>query len=239
MRPREGRPSSAVRRAAIPFAAALLGIGALTLSGATARDLRGTPLEDWAYGFFLDRYPLFFFAALYGAARIVVGAFEPGASARWWRLVSVPAGLILFLAFCFHPTFGGLVLRAGFSAGAQAFLTNNAMTTAYAAGAGAAALTFGLALASGLALARLKVRFSRRALPAVLARVLAIWFGAAMLGLPRLLGWEAGAAWPQRPLAGLGALVTAAIVALALLPHAALCCWLERAGREPPLRPFS
>lgn len=210
-------------RALVPLLAAGLAVPAIPIAGLTQRSLLGTPFEDQFYGFFLDRYPLFLFAIVYGTFRIIASAIlDPG---RWrgLRVVAAPLALGLFLAACLHPTFGGLVLRAGFFTGGMAFLTGQTMAVAYALGAGAGAAVYGLALGTAIGIARLFAgggRISWRLLRVISAVFLALWWGGLVLGAPRALGLDPTAGWPGLPLSATAALVTAGLVVLAFLPHA-------------------
>lgn len=206
---------------AAPLLLALACIALAALAGLTQRSLFGTPLEPYAYGFFLDRYPLFAFAIVYGAARIGLAAVEPGPR-RWPRFVGVPLGLALFLAACLHPTFGGLVIRPGYMAGSMAFVRNTPLPAAFALGALASALAYGLALGGGSALARWRLAIGWRPLGRGLLGLAALWWAALVLAAPRALGMDATAGWPAAAFAASAALTAAALVVLALLPHALL-----------------
>lgn len=212
--------STALRRAA-PLLLALAAVLIVALAGLTQRGLYGTPLEPYAYGFFLDRYPLFAFAIVYGFARVILAAFAPGPR-RWPRLAGAALGLVLFLAACLHPTFGGLVIRPGYMAGSVAFLRNVPLPVAFALGAFASAAAFGLVLGLGTALARWRIRLGWRPLGRALLAFAAIWWAALVLAAPRALGIDPAEGWPAAPLSGAAALKTAALVALALAPHALL-----------------
>lgn len=224
----------------LPLLAALVGVAAVAASGLTWRSLVGTALEDQFYGFFLDRYPLFLFASLYGAMLVVTAATAPGLRRR--TLVTAPLGLGLFLAACLYPTFGGLVLRPGFFAGGMAFLTGQPLAVAYALGTAASAAAFGLALGAATLLARARLGWRRGAEGGVLAARLArrllgfltLWWGALVLGAPQALGAQVTGSWPGLPLQGHAALVAAALVLLALLPHAATRLPAPRGGADRP-----
>ncbi len=224
----EPSPVPQARRAGrLPTAAlvpAALAVGAVLLTSAAGlaqRSFVGTALEDRFYGFFFDRYPLFAFAVVYGAARMAAVALEPGPR-RAPRLAVGAVGLGLFVLACFHPTFGGLVLRPAFMTGGMGFLTGQTNAAAFLMGAGAAAFAYGAALGAGVALARLRPRIGWRPLAWGLAGFLALWWGALVLGSPRALGLDWLGAWPRLPLAGSGTLAAAGLVGLAVLPHAAL-----------------
>lgn len=212
---------SATFRSFAPLLIALAAIGVIAIAGITQRSLFGTPFADRFYGFFLDRYPLFVFAVVYGAARIIAAAFEPGW--RWPRLATAPLGATAFLTICFYPTFGGFVLRPGFFVGSIGFLNGIPMPGAFVLGAAASALIYGFALGGGVVLARLaKPVFSLRALRSGLFRFGAVWFGAVIIAGPRAIGIDAAGGWPARPLLFDVALLSVAIVVAALLPHVIL-----------------
>lgn len=198
----------------------------LGASGLTRRDLAGTALDDWFYGFFFDRYPLFTFAILYGLARIVVGAFGSG-EARPVRLLSVPLGVMLFLAICLYPTFGGLVVRAGFATGGVLSMSQP-LALAYTAGTAAAAALYGVSLALAQALAECRSTPSRSSLLRRLAGFLALWWAAGVLLVPHAFAVEVLAGWPGRPPDASTELVAALLMGAALLPHALLCATSPR-----------
>jgi len=187
------------------------------VTGLDQRDLFGTPLEDRFYGFFLDRYPLFAFAIVYGVARILAAACEP--PWRWGRVVTAPLGAAVFLPFCLHPTFGGLVLRPGYMTGTVAFLNGMPVPAAFVLGTAASALVYGLALGLAVMLARLeRPRFSWRALGGGALAFLALWLGAVVIAAPWALGWPVTGGWPARVLTLDATLMSLAAVAVALLP---------------------
>lgn len=223
---------------AAPVAAALAALALAAATGVSQRSGVPGALEPYAYGLFLDRYPLFAFALVYGLVRIVCAVAMPGPASPVRRAVFGLAGLVLLLAASLYPTFGGLVLRAGFSTGSMAFLTNTPLWGAYAIGSAVAALLFGLAMGVPIVLATLRRRAPegfwrrvRRALATAILSFLALWLGAAVLGLAR----EAGIGpWPRRPLAADEALRASLLVLAATLPHALVS--LVRAGRPEPVR---
>lgn len=206
----------------------LLAIGLIAATGFARPDLSGTMLEDRFYGFFLDRYPLFLFAALYGALSVVIAAVGASERKPWLRVAAGSAATALFVLACFHPTYGGLVVRAGYMSGAMAFVTNQPMPLAYAEGAAAAAAVYGLALAGSRALARLGLSLSRRSLLRSVVSFFALWWGAVVIGSPRILALDATEGWPAARLTGSAALASAALVLLAIAPHA---LWDRRAER--------
>jgi hypothetical protein len=208
--------------AAAPLAAALLVLALVAAVGASQRSGLPAALEPYAYGFFLDRYPLFAFALVYGLARIVAAAAMPGPASILRRAAFAGIGLVLLLAAGLYPTFGGLILRGGFMAGGSAFLTGQPLTLAYAIGAAVSGLTFGLAIGLPSLLGRARLRragFWRRlrgtAGTAVLS-VLALWLAAALIGLGRDLG---AGPWPRRAFTTDEALRAALVLLVAGLPH--------------------
>jgi len=220
----------AAARAFGPVAVAILAVALAWLTGFSQRMVLPSVVEARFYGFFLDRYPLFSAAIVYGLARLVLGAARPGPAGPARRLVGSAIAVVLLLAVCLHPTFGGGVLRAGFATGGMAFLTGQTMPVAYGLGAAAAALVYGLVLGLGGLLAtgspRSDARWGRRlriGAGRMLARTLALWFAFAVLGLATAAGLGA---WPRRPLGAEEAGLAVALVVLAFLPHAGLA-WLD------------
>ncbi len=237
--------------AAAPLLAALAALFAVFLAGFDQRSAMPPDVAARFYGFFLDRYPLFAFALVYGLARILAAGLAPGPASWVRRLVGVLVGLALVLGVSLHPTFGGLVLRAGFGTGSGAFLNGTPMGLAYAMGAGAAAGLFGLALGLGARLAGRpgpaptgsRWRRVGRALLGWIAGFLALWFAAAVIGLARDAGFGP---WPRRPLDARDLVVAALLLTVAALPHMALVAARLRPRRTPraptspamsPLRP--
>ncbi len=64
--------------AAAPLAAALLALATAYATGFDQRTAMPPDVASRFYGFFLDRYPLFAFALVYGLARIVAVAWRRG-----------------------------------------------------------------------------------------------------------------------------------------------------------------
>ncbi|WP_053078370.1 hypothetical protein [Methylobacterium tarhaniae] len=201
--------------AAIPLAAALAAVALAAASGATQGGLASAGLDPWVYGFFADRYPLFFAAIAYGAAQV---ALLPVSAPGWRGWLGALLGLALVLGLSLHPTYGGLVLRAGFSVGGVAFLSGQTMGVAQGLGAIVAAVVLGSALG----------------FPALLARGLprrGAWLRSCGLGLLRFaaLAWALGllaaardlglAGFPRLPLSGAQAALAGTIVLAAFLPH--------------------
>jgi hypothetical protein len=182
-------------------------------------------VEPWFYGYFLERYPLFAFALVYGFARIVVVAAGPGPGSVPRRVIFCAIGVLVLAAAGLYPTFGGLILRGGFATGGMAFLTGQPLWLAYALGALVAASAFGgIVGTAALAANRpLRPRLSR-VRTAGLA-VLALWFGAALIGLGRDLGVGP---WPGRGFAAAEAGLAACLLLAAALPHALVVLRAQR-----------
>lgn len=219
--------------AASPLFAALAAVLVVYLTGFDQNLNLPTQVESRFYGFFLDRYPLFAFALVYGLARIVCVALAPGPSGLARRTLGGLVGLVLLLGVSLHPTFGGMVLRGGFATGGMAFLNSVPMPFAYLLGAAVAAGTFGLALGAGVLLVGRgwrdpvgRWRGLARNLSGIVSRYLVLWYGFAVLGLARSVGFGA---WPHRPMDLGDTLLASACLVLGLLPHALLV-----AGRIDP-----
>jgi hypothetical protein len=206
-------------RTFLPLILAALSPLLVAALGFTERSLFGTALEDVFYGFFFRSYPLFFFAIVYGVARIVTAATEPG-QRRALRSFTTPIAVALFLVACLYPTFGGIVLRPGFMTGGVSFLQNVPALGAVVLGAGAAALVFALVIGIMSALARLQVRIGWRSVGRAALSFLALWLGGIILMAAPRYGFDPVAGWPMRPLSLAAGAKAAALVALALLPHA-------------------
>ncbi len=203
-----------------PVIAAVLAVVLVAGVGFTERSLFGTALEDRFYGFFFRSYPLFLFAAVYGAARIVAAAVaEPGAR-KPLRAFTTPLAVLLFLAACFYPTFGGIVLRPGYMTGGMSFVRGQSATVSIVLGAGAAAFAYGAVLGVCVLLARLSLGFGWHKIGRVILRFGALWLGALVLLAPGRFGADLTGPWPAGPLSGLEAAAVACVVAVALLPHA-------------------
>jgi hypothetical protein len=206
-------------RAILPLVLAALSPLLVAALGFTERSLFGTALEDVFYGFFFRAYPLFFFAVVYGVARVVAAAFEPGPR-RALRSFTTPIAVALLLVACLYPTFGGLVLRPGFMTGGVSFLRSVPAAGAVVLGAGAAAFAFAVALGLSSALARLRVTLRWRAFGGAILSFLALWLGGVILVIAPRYGFDPVAGWPMRPLSFAAGAQAAALVGLALLPHA-------------------
>jgi hypothetical protein len=214
-----GREPRLAVSAFVPVACAVAAVLVSAGIGLTERSFAGTPVEDNFYGFFFRQHPLFLYAAVYGLARIVLVATEPGPR-RPLRLLTTPVAVALFLAACFYPTFGGIVLRSGFGTGSMSFITGQTAALSLALGAGASAFIFGLVLGIAAALAKASFRVTRRSLATAALSFLALWLGALVFLAPASLGTDLAAGFPVRPLAWPQALSAAGVVTLALLPHA-------------------
>ncbi|ACA14775.1 conserved hypothetical protein [Methylobacterium sp. 4-46] len=210
--------------ALVPLAAALAAVGLAALTGFSQARAEAAGYGAWVYGFFLDQFPLYAVAIIYGVARILAVTAEALDRSAARRLAGAVLGTALLLGLSLYPTFGGAVLRAGFMVGGMSFLNGVPLAAARALGALAALLPFG----AGLALAGLVGGRRRKPgwLPALAARALALWWALGLLGLGRAAGL---AAWPQRPLDGAQALLAAGLVLAAFLPHAVLA-GLRRPG---------
>lgn len=210
--------------AAAPLLAALTALFAVFLTGFDQRSAMPPDVAARFYGFFLDRYPLFAFALVYGLVRILAVMVAPGPAPVVRRLVGGLVGLALVLGLSLHPTFGGLVLRAGFGTGSGAFLNGTPMALAYTMGAGAAAGLFGLAMGLGARLtgrpgpapSGSRWRRAGRAALGAVAGFLALWFAAALIGLARDAGFGP---WPRRPLDARDLVTAALLLTAAALPH--------------------
>ena len=208
--------------ALVPLVAVLLAIGAAFATGFDLRTPLPPVLEARFYGFFLDRYPLFALAIVYGLTHLAVRAVRPGSAGLPRRLVGGVLAAALFLGICLYPTFGGMTLRLAFASGGTAFLTQQPMAAGYALGSALAALVFATALGLGALMIGNRAGGARRWfrwLGAAMMRYLALWFALAVLGLAHEAGFGI---WPRRPMTLAEALSAAALACIAFLPH--LCC---------------
>ncbi|WP_372421462.1 hypothetical protein [Salinarimonas chemoclinalis] len=213
--------------ALLPLALAALCALAAGLGGVHARGLIGTPLEPFAFGYFVERFPLAPFLVVYAVARLVLLALIPPGPSRFLRLALLPIALALVLAASLWPTFGGLVIRAAWFTGGMAFLQGTPLAIAYPVGALVSAGVFAAAVGLAAWIARARATLGLRAALGGLARLLALWFAALVVAAPAALGMPLGG-WPTWPLDPLESLAATALVALALAPHAAL---VARSGR--------
>ena len=220
--------------AAAPVAAALIALGLVAATGLSQR----SDLPDWlaprTYGFFLDSYPLFAFALVYGLARLVAAAAAPGPAGLPRRAVWAFAGIAALLMASLYPTFGGVILRGAYGTGSMAFLTGQPLWLAYAIGAAIGAILFGaiLGLFGWLAGGRLRPRTTWRArIGFASCSLLALWFAAALLGLAKAEGMGP---WPRRAFTGSEAGIAALLVLAAALPHAVVVAFGRRARAPAP-----
>ncbi|MHB2206799.1 hypothetical protein [Methylobacterium sp. CM6257] len=188
-------------------------------SGFSQRSPVPETVEPWIYGYFVTRYPLFAFALVYGIAYLVSVAAGPGPASTPRRILFGLAGIIALTLAGLYPTFGGVILRAGFATGGMAFLTHQPLWLAYALGAGVAAALFGgiLGLFATAANGPLRPRFSRFGSAAL--AFLALWFGATLIGSAGSLGVGP---WPSRALRPEEAGLAGLLLVVAALPHATL-----------------
>ncbi len=215
------RPATApaapdLTEALAPIAAMLAALLLVAATGLSRRVALPEAVEPYAYGFFLDRYPLFAFALVYGAARIIAVASSGGAATVSRRLIIACAGLVLLAGAGLYPTFGGLMLRGGYATGSMAFLTGQPLWLAYALGAGITAAMFGAIVGgAGIAANRPLRPTLRRARWAGLS-FLCLWFGAIVLGLAHAFGVGP---WPARAMTLAEATLAAGLLLLAASPH--------------------
>ncbi|MET7244788.1 hypothetical protein ABZT49_15610 [Methylobacterium sp. EM32] len=225
-------PATAARpgrlAALIPLAAAFAAVGLVAVTGTTQRSLDAAGFGQWAYGFFADRYPLFFPAIAYGVAR---AALLPLAAPHWRGWLGACLGLALVTGLSLHPTYGGLVLRAGFSVGGVAFLSGQPMAVAQGLGAVAAASVLGFALGCAALVARGLPRRGAwgRALVRVLLRFAALAWALGVLAAARDLGLSG---FPRLALSGGQAALALGLVLAAFLPHVILDLVRSRASVE-------
>jgi len=213
-----------------PLLAALAAVALAAAGGVTQARLDAAGFGQYAYGFFVDLYPLFFPAIAYGAARV---ALLPVSSPGWRGWLGALLGLALVLGLSLHPTYGGLVLRTGFSVGSVAFLSGQTMMAAQGLGLATTAAVFGLAIGLPALIARgLPRRGDRwRAVGRGLLRFVTLAFAFALLAAARDLGL---AGFPRLPLAGMPAALAAGLVLAAFLPHAIVGLIAPRSGRIGP-----
>ncbi|MCC0805416.1 hypothetical protein FPV16_04135 [Methylobacterium sp. W2] len=219
--------------AAFPLAAAGLAVCAAAVTGLSQASALPPEIAARFYGFFLQQYPLFTFALIYALARIVAMAATSTAS-RLRRVVGALVGATLLFALSLYPTFGGLVLRAGFATGGMTFLTYQPMNAAFAIGAAASAFVFG----SALAVSRILIgggasapSWGRRLAVGLFhcgTGFLALWFAFAVIGQAHPAGFGP---WPRRALSVGETGVGVSLVLAAFLPHAILV-WLALRGRS-------
>jgi len=227
--------------AVIPLAAALLAIGLAFATGFDQRVALPPEVDARFYGFFLDRYPLFSVAIVYGLACLGLRILRPGPAGWLRRLVCGALALALFLAACLYPTFGGAALRLAFASGGTAFITQQPMPAAYALGSAMAATVFGTVLGLGALLigngragrSQPQPRRWLRAGADLLLRYLALWFALAVLGLAHAAGFGI---WPHRSMTIGDALLAGALACIAFLPHLSRNALAMRGDRSTPNR---
>jgi hypothetical protein len=203
-----------------PLACACLAAAVVALAGVTQRDLLGTPLGPYVYGYFFDRFAPFAFAIVYAVARLVAVAVASPGRLPIARIVTTPVAIALILAVSLYPTFGGFVLRGAFFSGATTFLEGTLLPGAYIVGAGFSTLIFAGVLGLGVIMIRLRVSRGWNALLVALLRYLALVFAGIILVAPRAFDLGLLGDWPVWPLgAGEGAALVV-LVLVALLPHA-------------------
>jgi hypothetical protein len=202
-----------------PVLAVLLALGLAAATGLSQRSALPEAVEPWVYGYFAGRYPLFAFALIYGLAHLVRVAAGPGPASTLRRLVFGLAGAVALLLAGLYPTFGGVILRAGFATGGMAFLTHQPLWLAYGLGAGVAAALFGGILGVFAVAANRSLRPRLKRFGAGALAFLALWFGAAVIGLSDFLGLGP---WPHRALRAEETGLAALLLVVAALPHAAV-----------------
>ncbi|MBE7247804.1 MAG: hypothetical protein INR63_22900 [Actinomycetospora chiangmaiensis] len=195
----------------------LMALGLAAATGLSQRSALPEAVEPWIYGYFAGRYPLFAFALVYGVAHLARVAAGPGPASVPRRLAFGLAGAVVLLLAGLYPTFGGLMLRAGFATGGMAFLTHQPLWLAYTLGAGVAAALFGGLIGLFASAANRPLRPRLRRFGAGALAFLTLWFGAGVIGLSGSLGLGV---WPQRALHPDEALRAAILLIVAALPHA-------------------
>jgi len=215
----ERRTGAPLLAATGPILAMLLALALVTATGLSQRSALPEAVEPWVFGYFAGRYPLFIFALVYGLGHLARVATGSGPASIPRRIVFGLAGAGVLLLAGLYPTFGGVILRAGFATGGMAFLTHQPLWLAYALGAGVAAALFGgiLGLFAIMANRPLRPRLERFGAGAL--AFLALWIGAAVIGLSGTLGLGP---WPHRALRIDEAGLAAVLMAAAALPHTAL-----------------
>jgi hypothetical protein len=211
--------SGATAAATGPILAMLAALALVAITGFSQRSAMPEAAEPWIFGYFIGRYPLFAFALVYGIGHLARVAAEPGPGSLPRRILFGLAGAAALLAAGLYPTFGGLILRAGFATGGMAFLTHQPLWLAYGLGAGVAAALFGGILGLFALAANRPLRPRLLRLGFGLLAFLALWFGAALIGLSGALGVGP---WPRRPLRPEEAGLAALLLVAAALPHSAL-----------------
>ena len=214
-----------VAEAAAPAAAVLLALAVIATSGLSRRS--GVPdiLEPYAYGYFIDRYPFFVFALIYGAARIVAACAAPGPGGSVRRTVFALAGVVILGLAGLYPTIGGLILRGGYATGGMAFLTGQPLWIAYALGAAVPAMMLAGIVGLTIIAANRSLRPRWRRVGWGALSFLCLWFGAAMIGLAHQVGFGP---WPARAMTGHEAGIAAGLLLIAMAPHSLLVALRRR-----------
>lgn len=202
--------------ALVPPVAMLAALAAIALAGLSRRSGVPALLDDYAYGYFLSRYPLFAFALIYAGARIVVGAIGPGTGGLTRRALVSLAGLAILAVAGLYPTFGGLTLRGGFAVGGMTFLTGQPLWLAYGLGAATSAAMMGSIVGGTIVLANRPLRPSWARFGRGFVSFLCLWFGAAVIGLARDQGFGP---WPTRAMLPAEAVFAAGLLVVAAAPH--------------------
>jgi hypothetical protein len=215
--------------AAAPILAMLIALALVAATGLSQRSAVPERVEPWIFGYFVTRYPLFAFALVYGVAHLVRTAAGPGPASMPRRILFGVLGAAVLLAAGLYPTFGGLILRAGFATGGMAFLTHQPLWLAYGLGAGVAASLFGGIVGFFAIAANRPLRPRLRRVGSGALAFLALWFGAALIGLSGSLGVGP---WPLRALRPGEAALAALVLVIAALPHWVLATAL-RHRRSP------
>lgn len=211
-----------------PLVVAALATLAAGLSGLHARGLIGTAVEPWAFGYFVERFPLASALLVYAAARLVLSALIPPGPSRFLRLALLPIALALVLVPALWPTFGGVTIRAAYFTGGMSFLQGGPLLLAWPIGAIASGSVFALTLGLAVWLVRLSVRIGRRAALTGLGRLVALWFAAFAVALPAATGLPLLGDWPIWPMSLVETATATLLVLVALGPHALL---VVRSGR--------
>ncbi|SDM48623.1 hypothetical protein SAMN05216360_102230 [Methylobacterium phyllostachyos] len=205
--------------AAVPILAMLAALILVFVAGFSQRSAMPEAVEPLVFGYFAGRYPLFAFALVYGLAHLAREAAAPGPASGPRRILFGVVGAVLLLLAGLYPTFGGVILRAGFATGGMAFLTYQPLWLGYGLGAGVAVALFGGIVGLAVITANRSLRPRLKRLGAGALAFLALWLGAIVLGLAGPLGLGP---WPRRALHPDEAGLAAVILVAAALPHAAL-----------------
>lgn len=199
-----------------PVLAMLAALALVAVTGFSQRWAMPETVEPWIYGYFIERYPLFAFALVYGLAHLTVVATGPGPASTLRRIVFGLAGAATLAAASLYPTGGGLILRSAFSTGGMAFLTHQPLWLAYGLGAAVAASLYGgiLGLFAVAANRPLRPRLGRIGFG--LLAYFALWAGAILLGLSGPFGIGP---WPHRAIRPDETVRAALLLIAAALPH--------------------